>query len=191
MFKTNLKVKLFLIIIIILIPYLSFSHPHIFIDYKANFIFENSSLININIKWIFDQYFSVSVIKNFDSNNNGIIDKNELEVFTKTTYESLGNYNYFIKLFLNNHIINIKKINNFKVIIESKDLIIYQFSIPCDIKASDEIKTVTLCFEDPTYFVALSTSEKNVSIKNDNSIEITNTYVKDKYEQTIKFKKGN
>jgi ABC-type uncharacterized transport system substrate-binding protein len=189
MFKNNLKIKYFFIIFFLFISYISFSHPHIFIDYKANFIFENNSLLQININWFFDKYFSVSVIKNFDSNNNGIIDKNELEKFTKTTYESLSNYNYFIQLFLNNKDLKIKKITNFKVKIESKDLIIYSFSIPCNIKGAEQNQTIKLYFEDPTYFVALSTSQKSISSKNDGSIDIIKSFIKDKYEQTIEFKK--
>ena len=68
--KKHYILKFSFILLFLLIYHLAFSHPHVFIDYESSFIFKKGALVGVDIKWYFDEFFSVSTIENFDTNAN-------------------------------------------------------------------------------------------------------------------------
>lgn len=189
MYDKIFRSKYLFVFIFLSVCSLSFAHPHVFIDYESSFIFEKGALVEIDIKWYFDMYFSVSTIENFDINANGKLDPDEVEAFKKITYDGIGEYNFFINLTINGEPVYIYDIVDFKIKMPKQDLVIYEFTIPCENTPIKDVTSVNLYFEDPTYYVAISTSQKDVIIKNDNSVKIINCEIIDEYEHKIEFSK--
>ena len=180
---------LFIFLFYFLTDAFCYSHPHVFIDYHTVFVFKEGKFVGINVEWYFDEFFSISTVECFDMNMNGKLDSDELEDFKTTTYEGIRDFNFFLKLTIDRKTIHIKDVKNFKIKILKNNLIIYDFFIPCNIVAAEIPIEIQIYFEDDTYFVAASTSQKNIAIKDDNSVEIINGIIEDEYIQKIIFKK--
>jgi ABC-type uncharacterized transport system substrate-binding protein len=52
--------SLFLFILLSLAPL--FSHPHVAIESKLNFVFEDNKLEGVYVEWKFDHFFSADII---------------------------------------------------------------------------------------------------------------------------------
>jgi len=73
------------------------AHPHTFINVSVDII-GDKEIEKLDIKWVFDEMTSQSLLADFDANNNGLFEKNELEDFKKSVFDDLKQFSYFTNL---------------------------------------------------------------------------------------------
>jgi ABC-type uncharacterized transport system substrate-binding protein len=111
-----------------------FAHPHVFIDYQANFIFNQKGLSGVKLKWIFDEFYSASSLRDYDQKHDKSLSVSEVKRLQKEAFAAIANYNYFCDLRLNKKVFVIRSITDFNAAVENNRLI-YVFFIPCQIIA--------------------------------------------------------
>jgi ABC-type uncharacterized transport system substrate-binding protein len=111
-----------------------FAHPHVFIDYQANFIFNQKGLSGVKLKWIFDEFYSASLLRDYDQKHDKSLSVSEVKRLQKEAFAAIANYNYFCDLRLNKKVFVIRSITDFNAAVENNRLI-YVFFIPCQIIA--------------------------------------------------------
>jgi ABC-type uncharacterized transport system substrate-binding protein len=111
-----------------------FAHPHVFIDYQANFIFNQKGLSGVKLKWIFDEFYSASSLRDYDQKHDKSLSVSEVKRLQKEAFAAIANYNYFCDLRLNKKVFVIRSITDFNAAAENNRLI-YVFFIPCQIIA--------------------------------------------------------
>ncbi|MDD4506369.1 MAG: DUF1007 family protein [Sulfurospirillaceae bacterium] len=73
------------------------AHPHTFIDVFLNIIGEKNAQ-KIEIRWLFDEMTSSSLLMDFDANKNSQFEKEEIADFKKTVFDDLKKFSYYTHL---------------------------------------------------------------------------------------------
>lgn len=103
--------KYFLLILLSFSSIVS-AHPHASIESNFVIIFEKNTPIGINVELSFDQAFSSDLFSVIDTNNNGIIDFDESEIFAENEFSDMT-YGYFFYQRIGNEKIHAWKIEKF------------------------------------------------------------------------------
>ncbi len=163
--------KPYLALIAFLIPYSLLSHPHVFIDYTVNFVFDQNGLAGIETEWIFDEMYSSILIQDYDVDKDGRFSKNEIITTKQDAFSNLENYNYFVYLTNNSQCFEVKSVENFSVNVYDNK-VIYSFFIPWVVPASLSYKKIEICMYDETYYVdLLPLGDDPVRFTNEESID--------------------
>lgn len=186
--------KITLIFIFFFFIQYNFCHPHLFIDYSVKFIFDDDGLSGLKIKWVFDEYFSISVINDFDLNKNGKFDKKEIQEIKNVIFKNVVNLNYYAYISIDDNIFKMEKSKNFKASIHNNRME-FEFFLFCNVKAGKDPIKLRFAMSDATIYCAITLLPNNPvtfydskSIKYDYNIYDRvkrKTYKKQKFLQEI------
>jgi tRNA threonylcarbamoyladenosine biosynthesis protein TsaE len=76
------------------------AHPHVFIDNVVTFIFSTDKIVGFHLSWSFDEVFSETLVQDFDADGDGRLDVGETEAIKASSLPSLGEYDYFLHLWV-------------------------------------------------------------------------------------------
>jgi len=156
------------------------SHPHVFIAQRIKVVFDDKGLAGFNIQWKFDDMFASMIAGDYDKNQNGILEKNEVAAIKKESFSYLSNYNYFTFIKIDGKPFDVKFIQNFSAILNNKKLI-YEFFVPCHVTATSNFKHITVAAYDPSYYSAIFFAEKDsASLDNSEAFEVKTAIKEDK-----------
>jgi len=177
----KIYLKKFLILFTFLILNASaFGHPHVFIENAFTFVFDDTGLAGIRIKWILDEMFSASIIMDYDWNNNKIFEEKEIKAVERGAFINLKNFNYFMHITANNSDLKISYVTGFKAEIFG-DRVVYYFFIPLNIKVESIKKILGAGCYDNTYFCDIAYSKADpVKLENASLYECSWDIVDDK-----------
>lgn len=164
---------IFSVIFLFVIPPPTFSHPHIFIVNRLTVVFDGEGLAGIRVKWIFDEMFSSMISVDYDQNHNGHFEESEIKTIHKEAFSYLVNYDYFCFIKIDGKSFKVKYVRDFSASLNNNKKLIYEFLIPCHVKAIPAFKELSIALYDPTYYTAVFfANNKPVSLKNDSNFEI-------------------
>jgi ABC-type uncharacterized transport system substrate-binding protein len=160
------KILLTLFALLFILTSYTWAHPHVFIEGKADFVFNKDGLSKINVEWLFDSMFSTMILTDYDANKDNKFSADEIKKIEKEAFSNLKEYQYFTFVKVNKKPFKVNYVTNFNVSISGKN-IIYSFSVPCHVKATSNKKEIILAYYDESYYIDLYFIEKNpVSFKN-------------------------
>ena len=128
-----------------------YAHPHIFMDCGSAFVFGNEGLSGVRLKWIFDEFYSETIMLDFDVNKNGFLEDKEVRKVEKESFSNLKNFNYFTRLSGSGKDFEVKNVSNFSAVFSS-GIVTFEFFIPFEVKSSEQYKNVVLAVYDGTYY---------------------------------------
>jgi len=85
------------------------AHPHVRISVEATFVVEGGALTAIKHHWTFDKEFRRSNLMEFDANQNGVLDENELAEFRELSLDTLKRFDSFTVVWRGNAKIKLKE----------------------------------------------------------------------------------
>lgn len=85
------------------------AHPHVRISVEAAFVVEGGALTAIKHRWTFDEEFRRSNLMEFDANQNGVLDENELSEFRERSLDTLKRFDSFTVVWRGNVKIKLKE----------------------------------------------------------------------------------
>ncbi len=72
------------------------AHPHIFIDAKATVVFDDSGAVTeVRNEWSFDEAFSAWSIEGLDTNNDGVVSREEQQELANQDMDGLAQYQFY------------------------------------------------------------------------------------------------
>ena len=71
------------------------AHPHIWAEARVELAIDSGAVTGLQHVWRFDEYFSATVLVEFDKNADNALDENELAEVGKTVRDSIADFNYF------------------------------------------------------------------------------------------------
>lgn len=95
MHTVNIRIRLFFILALSLIPSILAAHPHMFLTSTEEFVWDKASLSGCWVEWNFDQFFSADIIRAYDADGNGIFSDAETKQIYNNAFIYLKNYYYF------------------------------------------------------------------------------------------------
>ncbi|MDD5456278.1 MAG: DUF1007 family protein [Candidatus Margulisbacteria bacterium] len=87
-----------LTIIILLVPTIAFSHPHLFVDVEAVIHTKNDNITGIQYDWTFDEMFSSTIYMDYDTDRDQRFSADETKKLKTAAFDNLKEFNYFTKI---------------------------------------------------------------------------------------------
>ena len=143
--------------ILLLLPIVSFGHPHTFLDVHMNIKAQHNIIKTIQFKWVFDDMTSQLLVMEFDQNGNGKIDPNEIAYIKDNYFDYLKQFSYYTDVKISNKSQEIKPYN-FKSYIQDMK-IVYQFELTFNCNKKD----LKIEVYDEDMFTALMLKDKFVT----------------------------
>ena len=174
--ETSIQNKLFahrIFLFLIIFAGGSFGHAHVFVDYKVHACINETGLEGVFVNWTFDQMYAQFIQKEFDTNNDKKLSKDEQTAIYKKFITDMGKVNYFTVIKVDGKNYSVPKPTNFSArILGDKRVVAYSFFLPLKLKATDKNTDIQVYFFDPVIYVAFTVMPKDVTIQNkSNAIE--------------------
>jgi len=152
----SLLIKVWAILLtILLMPVLeAMAHPHVFIVQRLHVVFDENGLAGIKIRWKFDDMFASMIAEDHDRNKNGQLEPSEVKTIKEEAFSYISKSNYFTFVKIDNKPFKIKFIADFNAVLKDQQLE-YEFFVPCHVRASHNIKKITVASYDPSYYSAI------------------------------------
>ncbi|MCD6311580.1 MAG: DUF1007 family protein [Elusimicrobia bacterium] len=128
-----------------------YAHPHIFMDCGAAFVFGADGLEGIRLKWAFDEFYSETIMLDFDGNKNGFLEEKEVRKVEKESFSNLKNFHYFTCLSSDGKNFEVKQVSDFSAVFSS-GTVTFEFFIPFKVTSSGKYKEVVVAVYDGTYY---------------------------------------
>lgn len=167
-------------ILILIFPDSGQTHPHVFIAQKLHVKFDDNGLAGIKVFWQFDDMFSNMITTDYDANQNGELEPNEVNTIKEKAFSYIGKSDYFFFIKIDDKPFQVKYVTDFNArLIYGK--LIYEFFIPCHVKASEHLKQIKVATYDPNYYTAVYyVQTKPYSLLNDQPFETQSHIAEDK-----------
>ena len=160
-----------IVIFVLIVPVRpSLPHPHVFIYNSINVVFDEKGLAGFRVKWVFDEMFSNMIINDFDKNRNRRFEPQELERIKNGTFSNLKNFDYFTHIKITGRIFKVKFVKDFSADIKDNALV-YQFFIPCHVRAASSFKEIKISIYDITFYCSVFLTKDPVGFENDSPFE--------------------
>lgn len=154
-------------------PQLSLSHPHVFIQNTLAIVFDQQGLAGVRVKWVFDEFFSSMIAGDYDRNHNSRLEGSEIKMIEKEAFANLTNFDYFTFIKIEGRPFKVKYIRDFSAALAAGKLI-YDFLIPCHVKARSTFKEFIISQYDPSYYtLVVFAKDQPVKVQNGSNFEIS------------------
>jgi ABC-type uncharacterized transport system substrate-binding protein len=148
------------------------AHPHAFIVQRLTVLFDEKGLAGIRVRWKFDDMFAGMIAEEHDKNRNGGLEADEIQAVKEQAFDYISQYNYFTFIKIDGEPFAVKIIKNFTALLDNQRLI-YEFTVPCHVRAGPQSKKITIGCYDPTYYTAIFFAQKNpVTLIGDEAFEV-------------------
>ncbi|MBC2715188.1 MAG: DUF1007 family protein [Desulfobacteraceae bacterium] len=147
----------------------SFSHPHVFMTQQIISVFDDKGLAGFKIRWEFGDMFSSMIAADYDRNQNGFLEKDEVAVVKDEAFSYISEYNYFIFVKIDGKPFEVKFIKDFSAILDNGELI-YTFFVPCHVRAISNFKQIIVATYDPSYYSAILFKKKDPAVLENNEL---------------------
>ncbi len=118
----------------------------------VRFLFEDGKLVGLRQAWAFDDFFSATLIADFDKDKNGAFDAAEQSELAAKAFAALRSSDYFSRVRQGVQSFHLQDAENYSAM-QSKGLVFYGFTLrlaqPLDVTASP----VTAGIYDESFFV--------------------------------------
>ena len=142
------------------------AHPHIFIDVSPVFVFDDGGFKGIRVTWVFDEFFSEQILLDCDTDGDGALSDEELEIVKKDYFSYLKDYDYFSAIEINDEETVPVTVRDFSAcVLDDHNTVQYDFFIPLDASSSNRISYIKYTANDPTIYVSFSTTKKEIQLE--------------------------
>lgn len=175
------------------------AHPHVFVANRFRIVFDDDGLAGIQVKWVFDKYFSQMIADEFDTDRDGTLSPSEVAVIKKDAFSNLANFDYFIFIKISGKPFKVKYVRDFNSTLKD-GVLTYEFLIPCHVKATKTVKEIRVSPYDPSYYTLVLFAETDpVTLAHYNSFDVDHKIAKNTkesyyngqvnpYEMVLKFR---
>lgn len=141
-----------------LLPLHSGAHPHVYIANRFTVLFDDQGMAGIRVNWVFDKFFSTMIREDYDGNHNGALEPAEVSAIKKGAFSNLANHGYFVHIKIDGQPFEVKFVTDFSARMREGALI-YEFTVPCHVRAAARPKQIRVAPYDPTYYTLILFAE--------------------------------
>ena len=150
-------------LLLLCLPYLSFAHPHMFVDVDMTLTMKENQVQKAAISWTFDDMNSQILLMDYDKNRDGKFDEKEALFFKGEVFDKLGDYEYYTHIMIDGKKVLIdKRHSDFHLSFEKNHFIVHYTVSLADVAQK---KSVEFGFWDKEFFSSFDIEEKSVHFK--------------------------
>lgn len=132
-------------------PTLAIAHPHAFIEAQVTIRFDDDGLAGFEQRWRLDPMLTATLLDIVDKDHDQKLNKAELADLEDTSMGSLKDFHYFTFVLIDGQSFEVNWMEDFTAYMED-GCMIYEFFVPCHVKAAKNLRTVKVAVYDPTFF---------------------------------------
>lgn len=133
------------------------AHPHCFIDNRYEIEIDAQGMRDLTVSWRFDEMFSESIFADYDANQNGRFEENEIHDIYNEAFVALKDYNYFLDIEVDGNYFSVESVSDFAPSIDG-DCLIYRFHVALQVDISSARRSVSIMCYDPTGYILIESS---------------------------------
>lgn len=136
------------------------AHPHVFIEANLEVVRnDKGEATEIRHVWRFDEFFSSSLLLDFDANGNGKLDESELQEIAGITRQSIAEYNFYTEVRNGETVGNFYEPEPYIVDQDGSHLLIIM-SLELEKPMAMGAEGFKIAVSDPTYYVAVDLQDE-------------------------------
>lgn len=136
------------------------AHPHMFIDSRVTFKFNETGLEGYWVAWWFDGGFTAMILTDYDIDRDQHFSPAEVRDIEQNAFSNLQNYDYFMFVKIDGVYLPITTPVYFNAYLDGMRLV-YEFFIPLHVPGRYEWRTVKLAIYDETFFCDIAFIDNN------------------------------
>ncbi len=149
--------KLTLSILLSLVLFLAcyapaWGHPHGFVEAYVILVFDQDGFAGVKERWVLDEMTTLAVYEVINENGDHKLDDKEVEAVRQESFVGLDEYGFFTAIRIAGEPFDVKWATDFNASLENGKLV-YDFFVPCHVKAASAPKEIKVAVFDPTFFV--------------------------------------
>lgn len=161
------------------------AHPHMFLDASLTVRADETGVSGVYVEWRFDQWFSSSILVDYDLDRNRKFDATETADVHDHAFQNLRNFGFFTFFGTGARAVGTEEVSEFAVRVE-ENRVIYRFFAPFDLPFNSDSLEFSVASYDPTFFCDVAYEEESpvgidapsgvsidYSIRTDRDVEIT------------------
>lgn len=138
----------------------AYSHPHTFMTQQITSVFDDKGLAGFKINWDFDEMFAAMIATDYDVNQNGSLEPDEVAHVRAEAFSYISEFNYFVFIRIDEKPFEVKFVKDFNAILSDGKLT-YTFFIPCHVTAISNYKQIIVATYDPSYYSGIFFKKKD------------------------------
>ena len=149
------------------------AHPHIFVDAQASLIFNADEFVGVQNRWEFDLIYSQAMIASADKNQNGHLEKNELDFLEEKNIKPYLAFSRFNYLGDGNQFYNPKEIQNLKASISAEGKLVLEFLNAFHIPGiSNDYTMLVLVVNDPSNYISITIDMEKSTVQSPKEMDV-------------------
>jgi len=145
-------------------PVAADAHPHVFIDAKVTFQFNEEELEGFWVEWAFDEMFTGMLVLDFGIPRNGELTDRHVKEIQQGAFENLRHYDYFTYIVTDGGREPVSEIREFDAFFRDHR-IVYRFFVPHRKPLTNTARELRVQMYDETFFT-------DIAFDRDNPVEI-------------------
>lgn len=132
------------------------AHPHVFADARLEVSIDKDNKIeNLAHVWRFDEFFSSTVLMEFDKNGDLLLDEEELNILAQTIKASLADFNYFQTIQYDGRDVEMQNPSHFIADLQDNKLLIMFETKPAETIRLSTGHKASFGIYDPSFYTAI------------------------------------
>jgi ABC-type uncharacterized transport system substrate-binding protein len=124
----------------------------VFVESSVTLVFDENGLAGFRERWLLDEMFTAFLLGDFDANANQEFESEEIAVLKAGAFDNLREFRYFTHILIEGEPFELGEATSFSAEMSADGRAIYNFFIPCPIKAESVTKHVMIAIFDDTYY---------------------------------------
>ncbi|MBI5121027.1 MAG: DUF1007 family protein [Rhodospirillales bacterium] len=160
------------------------AHPHVWVGTAFSFVVAKGTVTGLRVEWAFDDFFSSSLLADFDVNKNGRFEAEEVKVIEKKAFAKTGEQNWFTYIKLGDKTLKGLVPKEFSVDIRKKE-VVYSFLLPLPEPVDPRKTPISVSYFEESYYIEMLPPKKDpVRFEGDGSLSCSAKADEDK---SVKF----
>lgn len=135
------------------------AHPHVWVDSTTTFVFDDARrVVEIRHHWRFDEIFGSFMQQEFDRNENGRFDGDEVARVRADGFQALEEFGYFTTVRVDNEVVAIDDVSSFDARLED-GILVYEFGLALPQPVDPASHDLVVGVYDPEYYVEVLLDE--------------------------------
>ena len=127
-------------------------HPHGFVEAYVVLVFDQDGFAGVKERWVLDEMTTLAVYEVINENGDHKLDDKEVEAVRQESFVGHDEYGFFTAIRIAGEPFDVKWATDFNASLENGKLV-YDFFVPCHVKAASAPKEIKVAVFDPTFFV--------------------------------------
>ncbi len=149
------------------------AHPHVFVESSITLVFDDNGLAGFRERWLLDEMFTAFLLGDFDTNANLEFESEESNALKSGAFDNLREFHYFTHILIEGKPCEIQEATSFSVKMSSDGRAIYEFFIPCPVKAESAPRQVIISIFDDTFYCDVTLVKEAIGAQNHDAFTLS------------------